>query len=148
MERKRYRVVKKSKNILFLSNRSARSTGKEVSQHSCSVCGKIFMYKTHVIRHLEGIHKWPVFPCRLCNRKFFDKGELDQHVKDIHKFVNFPCLQCGNLFHSHDELDSHVESTHPKMPTEDDCPVCGRRFQCQGNANRHLKRVHKMDPIA
>jgi hypothetical protein len=67
--------------------------------HSCHECGKVFLKRRYLDRHLE-IHDRknsnapPEFICDLCGKAFIFKHRLDKHKK-IHGEKMFSCEICG-----------------------------------------------------
>ncbi|KAL0983784.1 hypothetical protein UPYG_G00132770 [Umbra pygmaea] len=53
--------------------------------NSCSQCGKIFKQKSHVLRHIRGVHS-DVRPycCPQCNKGFAQKYDLARHQTQVH----------------------------------------------------------------
>lgn len=52
---------------------------------SCSVCGKVFGYKTSLHRHIKfECGKEPQFPCPHCDHRSKHKGDLKKHIAGRH----------------------------------------------------------------
>lgn len=133
--------------------------------HKCPQCGKCFIYRSQVLRHLRthkargtphkcsqcGLgfrtawalndHKRAVcvnatFDCALCGKGFPSLREQYRH-RLTHKTNT--CFQCGAGFKNKTELISHLQ-THRAKPLHQ-CCLCGKRFRLLSSLTNH-KQTH------
>ncbi|XP_035702733.1 zinc finger and SCAN domain-containing protein 10 isoform X2 [Folsomia candida] len=117
------------------------------TRYPCPTCGKTFIYKHLVFRHVLSAHNGTIFLCRLCEKKFLKKEELDKHLgchtHNMTELHDFRCVQCAINFDTHDDLDSHIRSSHPAVSAFQityKCSLCGREFKQKSLLTRHEKR--------
>ena len=69
----------------------AHSSGKPEhpdARHGCEVCGRKFVYKKDLNRHLSTIHgvgDVKTFECGVCSKVFKEKSNLTKHLRRVHK---------------------------------------------------------------
>lgn len=59
----------------------------KVKTHLCCICGKLFSYKTHLIRHLYIHNGKRPYKCEYCGSDFTQRGGLMKHIEK-HKRSN------------------------------------------------------------
>ncbi|XP_019898107.2 zinc finger protein 135-like isoform X2 [Esox lucius] len=113
--------------------------------HKCPTCGKCFVYRCQVLRHLathsRGDHKRSVcadatFDCPQCGKGFASLREQYRH-RLTHKTNT--CFQCGSSFRTQLELSRH-HKTHWAQPLHQ-CCLCGKRFRLRSSLTNH-KQTH------
>lgn len=114
MEKKRKRKRERSKRY-----------NRPVQQ--CNLCGKDFVSKVYLDRHIEN-HAW--FPsmheCDICGRKIKEKKDLMDHMRHMHHGIKFPCKLCGKEFSRSSYVHMHMRMHNEIRPYQ--CAVCGNRF--------------------
>lgn len=66
-----------------------------LEQLPCPVCKKLFMHKSHLIRHMY-IHTLEnTYNCKVCDKGFARKDSYDAHVSRLHKAETFKLRKCS-----------------------------------------------------
>lgn len=91
----------------------------------CNLCGKDFVSKIYLDRHIEN-HAW--FPsmheCDICGRKIKEKKDLMDHMRHMHTGIKFPCKLCGKEFSRSSYVHMHLRMHNEIRPYQ--CAVCGK----------------------
>lgn len=66
---------------------SNQTVHAKVKTHLCCICGKLFSYKTHLIRHLYIHNGERPYKCEYCGSDFTQRGGLMKHIEK-HKRSN------------------------------------------------------------
>jgi len=66
-------------------------------QVMCTVCGKTFDRKSHLLRHKQGVHLNIRFPCDICGRTFTQVDNLKTHIKTLHMKTTNPVYRIPDL---------------------------------------------------
>ncbi|KAM4019665.1 uncharacterized protein ACNLHF_000319 isoform 2-T3 [Anomaloglossus baeobatrachus] len=112
--------------------RKSRSGGK---MFPCQRCGKKFVNKASLSRHLKIHTGEKAFPCNTCGKMFSCKNHMETHQR-IHTGERpFSCAECGRRFTNHSHLVLHKVVHTREKPFS--CPVCGRRFTRQSSVVKH-----------
>lgn len=105
----------------------------------CDHCGKIYLTKPELRRHIEYVHEGVTFECDLCNRKLAGKVNLVKHMKSVHG-VGYAgrvlCDICGKSFKTRASRKSHIKSVHQKIKKAE-CSDCGLLFQTKASLQKH-----------
>mmetsp|Transcript_4758 Transcript_4758/g.8304 ORF Transcript_4758/g.8304 Transcript_4758/m.8304 type:complete len:459 (-) Transcript_4758:3116-4492(-) len=136
-------LVERSVSVSFPS--SAGSNGVQ-NGFECEFCGKLFVAKYNLQRHLATVHEEARFyRCQYedCNKTFKIQSYLDLHVRNYHlRLYQFgPCEFCGHKFTSQSNLQRHVSTKHAKKRPFL-CEFCQKSFTSSYNLTRHAK-VHR-----
>ncbi|RDD39187.1 Transcription factor IIIA [Trichoplax sp. H2] len=119
----------------------------------CS-CGKVFMYRSNLIRHqksncksfqteenLEQLNRHNGFTCKHkdCNKTFSTKSKLIRHEK-VHQ--GYPCTyqDCSVVCETYLLLRKHIASTHKSKELK--CKECGKLLSSNKLLKEHLKIHH------
>ncbi|KAM3605816.1 uncharacterized protein V6R79_005171 [Siganus canaliculatus] len=113
------------------SNRShrARVTLEQPpkDKKSCRFCGKRFKRDSHLIRHVELIHKGQkAFKCLKCRKEFKQRPQLSLHVRIHTGEKPFNCHLCSKSF-----AQSSTHKVHMRIHTGERpyyCKKCGKYF--------------------
>uniref|UniRef100_A0A672Y819 Zinc finger protein ZFMSA12A-like n=1 Tax=Sphaeramia orbicularis TaxID=375764 RepID=A0A672Y819_9TELE len=126
--------------------------------HKCPQCGKCFIYRSQVIRHLRtnkscGSASTPaarqsseeeprpparpfrVHSCFQCDAEFRTKAELLSHQRAHRSKPTYRCAQCPRLFHHLSSLTNH-KRTH-LAPGGFACARCDRAFRSAAERDAH-----------
>ncbi|XP_053577532.1 oocyte zinc finger protein XlCOF7.1-like [Bombina bombina] len=105
--------------------------------YPCSVCGKRFSQKSHLVAH-QKIHTGErEFTCPICGKCFIRQSNLISHQKIHIGEKEFSCSDCGKSFKWKSNL-----ITHQKLHTGVKsflCLQCGKCFTQQSGLIRHQK---------
>lgn len=55
---------------------------------NCAVCGKVFMIKRSMLRHIKLHNICEKFNCELCIKSYLRKHDLKRHISDVHRNVH------------------------------------------------------------
>ncbi|KAM4034718.1 uncharacterized protein ACNLHF_021399 [Anomaloglossus baeobatrachus] len=138
-EEKLLACLKREKCYVDISNLKQKKIHKQANKYSCSVCGKCFRQRSHLLNH-EVIHtgKKP-FSCSECGKCFSRKSYLFDHKKNHIEKKPFSCSVCGKCFIKKSLLLNHQIVHTGEKPLS--CSECGARFTCPSKLIRH-ERSH------
>lgn len=91
----------------------------------CNLCGKEFVSKIYLDRHIE-YHAWfpSIHECDICGRKIKEKKDLMDHMRHMHTGIKFPCKLCGKEFSRSSYVHMHMRMHNEIRPYQ--CAVCGK----------------------
>uniref|UniRef100_A0A3B3Y6Q8 C2H2-type domain-containing protein n=1 Tax=Poecilia mexicana TaxID=48701 RepID=A0A3B3Y6Q8_9TELE len=140
------------------SQLTAISHNSQRVAHRCPACGKCFIYRSQVIRHLrsnrtcgssgkhgsgaqqgrsEGEpHPVRAHACFQCSSTFTTRTELVAHCRTHLTRPVYRCNQCDSAFQLQSSLTNHKQ-TH-RLP-DLSCSVCTQTFSSQARLLRHLQ---------
>ena len=104
---------------------------KELTDHKCDNCGKLFTIKAHLDTHIRTIHEGEKrFTCDSCGRAFTDSGNLKRHIIAIHEGKK--CKTCNEQFSTAQFLINHISAVHKSKNVSIDrsikCDFCSTHF--------------------
>lgn len=73
-------------------------------------------------------------------------SEWNNSQKNITSLEVFSCVSCGRVYRSKTALSLHVRVECGKEPQRQ-CVLCLRKFYHNGDLNRHLRHVHKVNTV-
>jgi len=120
-------------------------------RHECEQCGKHFVYKRHLLRHLVN-HTDVKLPCSFCDKQFTRQDKLKEHLREAHGIVetkddsakhdikaidkSFSCTDCPKMFTNNKHLSRHKSSIHSSVLLS--CPYCHKNFSRKDKLNIHI----------
>ncbi|XP_075313036.1 uncharacterized protein LOC142373593 [Odontesthes bonariensis] len=106
---------------------------------SCSACGKMFLYKLHLTRHMREHRLKKTFACNDCGKRFNYMSRYKNHMKVHTGEKPFGCDVCGKRYGDRGSLSSHTRVHTGEKPFA--CVDCGKRFKQNSTLKKHMK-VH------
>ncbi|XP_007557941.1 PREDICTED: zinc finger protein 2 homolog [Poecilia mexicana] len=149
--------------ILFKT--SCNSFVDRKCEYKCNTCGKVFQFKSRLIRHFRIHTGVRPFCCHICGKRFNQKSILQVHqrihtgerpfscdicgkrfnqksILNVHKRIHtgerpYSCQVCGKRFNQKSILDGHVRTHTGERPYS--CKTCGKSFKSQSSLLVHMK---------
>ncbi|KAK3874958.1 hypothetical protein Pcinc_020147 [Petrolisthes cinctipes] len=82
--------------------------------YECNECGEQFHVSFKYRYHMRKKHHKSQFACDDCGRKFIMRSDLYRHVRGVHMGIRdpkrYPCRVCGRLFPSKYKVKRHMSS--------------------------------------
>ncbi|KAJ0059286.1 hypothetical protein NL108_012706 [Boleophthalmus pectinirostris] len=158
------RVFKEEPIMIQLNNNSAASDvcddASNIKLETCE-CGKVFVSKEDLFKHVETHVKERPYACSICGKRFTVKKNMEIHMR-IHTGERlYACTVCDKRFVQASTLNSHMR-THTRdsafsrpggsKPRAMDtaaakpfkCPVCQKSFKLKAYLQAHIM-VHVAD---
>ena len=129
-----------------------KKTKHGTAQHKCDLCGQIFQYLRHLVRHQDN-HQAVKFDCKECEKKFSRKDKLKEHGLEEHDLSDHDveekvstksvsCPECGKLFTQSKHLSRHKASAHGGLKFN--CIHCQKTFSRKDKMNAHMNYSCKL----
>ncbi|XP_072285538.1 uncharacterized protein [Pyxicephalus adspersus] len=111
---------------------------QEERQHICPQCGKGFLFKGCLVKHLRTHTGEKPFTCQHCGKCFAQKSTLNCHIRTHTGERPFQCPLCGKGFTSQSHVARHqaVHRTDQSFP----CEGCGKEFSVRSYMLKHQRR--------
>lgn len=112
---------------------------KDVSEKSCSICGKICTSETKLARHMK-IHVGDEpYRCNICHKGFTHCGNYKVHMRMHTDERPFKCQICSKAFRQQQDMDKHMRTHTGERPHP--CKICTKAFTTSSNLIAHM-RIH------
>lgn len=129
---------------------------KSNSIDPCDICGRVYPTPAKQRAHNKRYHtpEYQAYMKKHRMKYFKNKApqvcpecgslvkSLTNHMK-IHT-DQFPCELCGRIFSRKDAYQSHMRVHTGEKPFL--CYVCGQSFKQQGDRNKHMRKLHNIEP--
>lgn len=124
-----------------------QKTKKDLTDHACSHCEKVFRDGYNLARHIKTVHEQiREFSCEICQKEFAASKNLQYHILNAHTELHvqeklFHCQDCSSSFASQGKLNEHMKNVHTERQFQ--CSMCDKKFATSTNLKRHILSVHE-----
>ena len=114
-----------------------REKDEDIGSRVCQMCDKVLVNHASLVKH-EKKHasNGTQFPCKMCGKKFLFKLALKRHIFLKHKGENLlfslSCQICGEKFSHVASLYMHEKVSH-----RHECNLCNKNFSRKSELVRH-----------
>ncbi|XP_066943858.1 zinc finger protein 586-like [Macrobrachium rosenbergii] len=115
----------------------------EFESHECEICGKRFVLKSRLARHMLVHCKEKQHICSVCDKRFARKDDLKCHERIHSGDKPYSCSECGKQFRFLSNCRNHMKC-HTKETKAYHCTCCNVSFVIEAKYKNHLKtRNHR-----
>ncbi|XP_037106229.1 zinc finger protein 454-like [Syngnathus acus] len=113
------------------------SYAKKAKKRKCSECGKTFVCKSDLKKHMVTHTGEKAFACSVCNKRFPFKHRMLRHMS-IHTGEHaHSCSVCGKGFRDRYDMEGHMSKhTGQKLYS---CSICAKSLSCRASLRNHMK---------
>ncbi|XP_061678134.1 zinc finger protein 586-like [Syngnathoides biaculeatus] len=130
------RLTSDSSSEALHGNPDSQDHGKKFQ---CSVCGKTYMSRGSLNRHMMNHSGERPHKCSVCSKKFMQRSDLVMHLRSHTGVKPFACTLCCWKFAKKSSLALHMRRHTGEKPHR--CSVCGKRFRHRSTLVEHT-HVH------
>ena len=121
----------------------------------CDICEKKFSYyRSNSLEHHKEIQQSKNYSCSICGKLFIQKGSLDRHLqsshsvngKTIEKIVMYHnCDHCAHKATRRSDLKRHINRRHlnpipPQQEPNKTCDTCNKTFSSVSYRRIHVEK--------
>ncbi|XP_045782950.1 uncharacterized protein PF11_0213-like isoform X2 [Maniola jurtina] len=156
----------------YLHRHANRVHTKREKDNECDVCGKKFLFKSLLDRHVYIHSDVRPFKCEVCNKGFNSRYSLSSHRhthtgakpykcdycdyacrdnstlrkhKERHTGITrlYQCTACDKSYKTKSVLKMHIAEVHMAVDIKTmPCSECGKMFKCLKTLNNHVRLSH------
>lgn len=116
-------------------NSHHQSVHEKIRRHECSACGRKFVLKNNLTKHLTTHTGEKPFVCEVCGKTNRTKGDLKTHMR-VHAPPAQKCDVCGIMLSTKSGLVYHRRTHTGERPYS--CSICGDAFKDSGILKQHM----------
>lgn len=117
---------------------------KSRKRYQCTICGKLFLQKTHLEIHTRAHTGAKPFVCKepTCGQRFSQLGNLKTHERRHTGERPYHCDICGKTFAQHGNVRAHKIVHTSAKPFTCKLDNCSKKFTQLGNLKSHQNKFH------
>lgn len=136
----------------------------EVDDIRCKLCGKTYINKRNLKRHIEQSHgerEKEEIRCDICTKTYSTNHSLKRHVRTCHATNDpdtYQCEICYKMITGKENIDVHIQNYHQPKDEDEDCndendsqknlyfcEECNNSFVEEPLLRQHVKSEHSFD---
>lgn len=125
-----------------LNRHELRHTGGNGITFPCSVCKKVFIFKTDLMYHMRTHTGEKPYACTMCTSRFADISNLHKHLRIHTGEKPYKCAVCGRAYNQLSSLNTHKKSHLTFKPYK--CTYCPCDFALEEDLILHLRTHGEM----
>lgn len=132
-----------AESIALLLTHNACAHSKEDS-FKCYKCNTAYKTAAILQRHTLLNHK-PTHFCEHCGKKFLNKQGVDRHINSTHRQLSpleFQCVKCSASFDTMDKMEDHLVVHYTNPSSIFNCNHCSRSFSSFLAKKKHIELEH------
>ncbi|XP_022710559.1 zinc finger protein 16-like [Varroa jacobsoni] len=115
---------------------------EEDERFHCDECGKSFIQRCDLTRHLHVHAGTEPHRCDICGKGYIRHSDLVTHQRFHNKEKPFLCQHCPKGFSQRGDLNRHLRSIHLQIRPLT-CSHCQKKFAKEATLMRHMRTSHR-----